>query len=217
MRELLRVTWTVTPLRPPVAWRHCSRCGETRRFRTSGKFRVNSQKKLIDVWLIYRCEVCEASWNLPILERATVREISHSDFAGFTQNDPALARRYAFDMARLRRHAARLEGSPEFIVSKTHASGCRSDPGAIEVTLSLSDPCESRLDMLLAREFGLSRGSIARLADRELLTVLPMARKGVRAMLADGQVIRLALERTDGKMAAALIRAALEAAFRASP
>jgi hypothetical protein len=71
--------------------------------------------------------------------------------------------------------------------------------------------------MLLAREFGLSRGSIARLADQELLTVLPIARKGVHAMLADGQVIRLALERTDSKMAGALIRAALEAVSRASP
>lgn len=217
MREFLRVTWTVTPLRPPVAWRRCSHCGETRRFRTSDKFRVNSQKKLVDVWLIYRCEVCEASWNLPILERVAVRDISHSVFAGFTQNAPLLARRYGFDLVRLRRHAARIESSSEFIVNKTHASGCTSDACAIEVMLAVSEPCDLRLDMFLAREFGLSRGSVARLADQEVLTVFPVARKGVRAMLADGQVIRLALERTDGKVAAALIRAALESVSQASP
>jgi len=212
MRELLRVTWAVTPLRPPVAWRHCSHCGKSRRFQTSEKFRVNAQKKCIDVWLIYRCEVCEASWNLPILERVAVGEISHSDLADFTQNDPALARRYAFDLTRLRRHAARLEAAPEYIVDKTHVSGSRLDAGMLEVTLKLRGPCESRLDWLLARKFELSRGSIARLAKREVLTVTPTTRKGVRAMLADGQLIRI-----DGEPAAKLMRAALEDVCPASP
>jgi hypothetical protein len=212
MRECLRVTWTVTPLRPPVAWRHCSHCSQTRRFRTSEKFRVNAQKKRIDVWLIYRCEICAASWNLPIIERAMVSATDPSALSGFMRNDEGLARRYAFDLEGVRRHGVRVEACSEFVVGKTYVVGCRRDPDAIEVTLHMRGHCEVRLDQLLAREFGLSRGSIARLADQDVLTVIPVSRKGVRTMLADGQVIRV-----DGEPAARLTGAALEGVSQVSP
>ena len=135
MRELLRVTWTVTPLRPPVAWRHCSHCGKIRRFQTSEKFRVNAQKKRIDVWLIYRCEICAASWNLPIIERAMVSGIDRSTFSEFMRNEEKLARRYAFDVERLRRHGARPEPCADYLVGKSYMSGDRREAQAIEITL----------------------------------------------------------------------------------
>jgi len=90
--------------------------------------------------------------------------------------------------------------------------GRRRDPDTIEITLVMCEPCGMRLDQLLAREFGLSRGSIARLAEQEVLIIIPASRNGVRAMLADGQVIRV-----DGEPVATLTRVALEGVSQASP
>jgi len=216
MRGILRVTWTVTPLWPPVARRHCSNCNRPQRFRTSGKFRVNAQKKRIDVWLLYRCEICEANWNLPIVERALVTAIDPAALCGFMQNEEGLARRHGFDLERLRRHGAQIEACQDFDVRKIHANGCRHDPEAIEVTLRANEPCELRLDQFLAGEFRVSRSCVARLADRGVLTIFPAARKGLRAALADGQVIRLRLEQVDSALALTLTRAAVEDVSRVS-
>jgi hypothetical protein len=68
LHETLRVTWQVTPLRPPLIRRHCSRCSIEMPFACSMKFRTNAQKKRIDVWLIYRCTACDEVWNLPIFD-----------------------------------------------------------------------------------------------------------------------------------------------------
>ena len=51
-----RVTWRVVPLHTPRVIRRCSRCDTTRNFACTEKFRVNAQKRLLDVWLIYPVE-----------------------------------------------------------------------------------------------------------------------------------------------------------------
>jgi hypothetical protein len=217
MRDILRVTWTVTPLRPPEPWRHCSHCNATRRFRSTGKFRANAQKQRIDVWLIYSCEICEESWNLPILERAAVGRIATSQLVGFTHNDPTLARRYAFDIARLKHYSPRIDACSDLAVAKVHVSGCACACDSIEMTLCLPEPNELRLDAFLARELGLSRSTIVQMAEANLLGVLPMSRKGMRAMMADGQVIIFELARIDDATRTALMRCVPEPAARASP
>ena len=49
-----------------------STCGDSRRFRSSGKVRLNANGRKLDAWLIYKCESCDRTWNLPLLERAVV-------------------------------------------------------------------------------------------------------------------------------------------------
>ncbi|MBL8894673.1 MAG: DUF1062 domain-containing protein [Rhizobiales bacterium] len=217
MRELLRVTWTVTPLRPPEPWRHCSHCNAARKFRSTDKFRANSQKKRIDIWLIYGCEVCEESWNLPVLERATVSAIEPAALEGFIRNDSALVRRHAFDVARLRRHTGRIESCCELAVAKAHVSGGTSLCDSIAITIRLTEPGELRLDAFLARELGLSRSAVARLSSARLLRIQPGTCKAMRGNLADGQTVTLNLEGVDAEMRKTLMRSALEPGSRASP
>ena len=78
-------------------------CSGTRRFRTSEKFRVNAQKKRIDVWLVYRLRILrgELEFADPRTRRDGERYRKLSTLSGFMQNDEALARRYAFDLERL--------------------------------------------------------------------------------------------------------------------
>lgn len=87
--------WEITAKNTPTLKRKCNHCNSGR-FYCSGKFRMNSQKKNLDVWLIYRCTECDSTFNLPILSRAKPARIKKDLFAKFSENDEATAWEYAF-------------------------------------------------------------------------------------------------------------------------
>ena len=67
--------WRVRPAHSPRVLRRCPGCDVTRPFASSGRFRVNGQKRRLDVWLIYKCVHCDATWNRTVLERVTPESI----------------------------------------------------------------------------------------------------------------------------------------------
>lgn len=93
MSPVLRVRWTIVPQTAPQPWRHCRRCGGTRRFRTGGKIRLNANGKLVDAWLIYRCAACDDTWNRPILERRPLRTIDPDVLGAELQVSQSVIRR----------------------------------------------------------------------------------------------------------------------------
>jgi len=208
LHQSLRVTWRVTPLQPPLVRRHCSRCSGDMPFACSMKFRTNAQKKRIDVWLIYRCRACDAVWNLPILERVGVGNIAADAFDAAARNDPALARRHAFDRTRLMRHGA-IEEQPDVSIRKSQEEGCALEAGAITIALALALPCGLRLDRLLTGGLGISRAQLGQLHDSGTLCMLPATRKALRSPIADGQTIAIDLASLDSTLAATLRRGAL--------
>ena len=154
----MTVDWTVIPLSAPVVLTNCGRCGAAREFLCSGKFRVNAQRKNLDVWLIYKCRACASTWNMTILSRVSPRDIGGTLYSGFLENSPELAMRYAFDTGLHRKNgvracyddmAYRVEGDVfPFDALKTE-----------DVTLRISAPfsVNLRLDKLLRERLGLSR------------------------------------------------------------
>ncbi len=208
MHETLRVTWRVTPLQPPLVRRHCSRCAGEMPFACSMKFRINAQKKRIDVWLIYRCIACADVWNLPIFERVGVGEIAPDAFDAIARNDPAFALRHAFDRTQLVRHGF-IEGSPDVSIYKSHDEGRALGVATLVITLALALPCGLRLDRLLTRGLGLTRTQLGRLHDAGLLRLAPSTRKALRNPAADGQTIAIDLASLDAALAETLRRGAL--------
>ena len=208
MHEILRVTWQVAPLRPPLVRRHCSRCSSEMPFACSMKFRTNAQKKRIDVWLIYRCSACDEVWNLPIFERVATGDIAPDAFDAIARNDPALALRHAFDHARLARHGVTLEPS-QVSIRKSRNEGCAVSAGAIAITLALALPCGMRMDRLLSGGLSVSRAQLSRLLDVGALCLSPVARKALRAPIADRQSIAIDLAALDAALAETLRRRAL--------
>jgi hypothetical protein len=103
------VTWRILPLRTPHIVRACPRCGGARSFASSDRFRVNASGRKLDVWLIYRCVVCDFTWNLTVVERATPETIGAAQLAAYHRDDADLAWSCAFDAALLRRAGARLD------------------------------------------------------------------------------------------------------------
>ena len=75
----------------------CGHCGKKMAFVNTGRFRVNANKNKLDVWLIYQCEKCRHTLNVPIYERAVVGSIPVALYEKFLGNDSALVARYGGD------------------------------------------------------------------------------------------------------------------------
>ncbi len=88
-------TWAVSPNNTPLLKKSCSLC-DSKQFYCSEKFRINAQKKNVDVWLIYRCVKCDSTYNLTIFSRTRPTAIDSILFNKFQNNDTELAWKYAF-------------------------------------------------------------------------------------------------------------------------
>lgn len=75
----------------------CGRCGRKQKFECSGKFRVNANGRRLDVWLIYWCEACGRTLNVPVFERASLEKLGPELYERLMDSDPELVREYAAD------------------------------------------------------------------------------------------------------------------------
>lgn len=100
--------WEIKIKNTPILKRKCNRCSSDR-FYCSGKFRMNSQKKNTDVWLIYRCMECDSTYNLTILSRTKSELIRKDLFLKFAENDEAIAWEYAFSAETARKNSVELD------------------------------------------------------------------------------------------------------------
>lgn len=162
-------------------------------FVSSRKFRVNANGRRIDAWLIYRCVRCDQTWNCPILERVPLTEIDPSHLRALSENGGRLAERHAFDVARLRRYADRIEESDNVAVAARLLGRCDGEPRLLVVSIAVPRPCRIRLDRLLAGGFGLSRAAVQRLHDAAVLIVSPPSRTALRQPVRDGQTVTVDL------------------------
>ncbi|CAN7259195.1 DUF1062 domain-containing protein [Mesorhizobium sp. LjRoot246] len=193
MSGLLRIHWAIAPKTPPRPLINCNRCGTVKAYCSSGKFRVNANGKRIDVWLIYRCVDCDNSWNFGIFERCNRRDIEPALLHALESNDPALARRHAFDIVALRNQVGRIEEFPDVAVHKQSFSDTSDDATMLELQLGLEMPISLRLDRLLAGELGISRSRLQALGEKRLLTVSRDGAKSLRKPAREGMTIGIDL------------------------
>lgn len=151
----------------PGVLRNCSHCGCRSHFVCSGKFRVNAQQKKLDVWLIYRCENCDRTWNMEIFSRVSPGSIPIKLYQGFLENDRALAFRYAFDAQIL----AKNEAAPCFDGLLYEIEGEEPDPRVFwkaPVTLRIEVPYRLplRLDKFLSEKLSVPRSRIREYCER---------------------------------------------------
>jgi hypothetical protein len=193
MSSILRIRWAIAPKTAPRPHINCNRCGAFKAYHCSGKFRVNANGKRIDAWLIYRCIDCDNSWNFGIFERCNRRDIEPELLAALESNDPALARRHAFDVVALRSRIGRVEEFPEAAVHKEVLGDRPENTTALELQLGLEMPTALRLDRLLAGELDISRSRLQAWEEKRLLVVGPDGAKALRKPARAGTAIRIAL------------------------
>jgi hypothetical protein len=107
--QVLAVRWRIAPAAVPRILLHCPRCERDRFFVSSGRFRVNAQKKRLDAWLIYGCGVCGRTWNLPVFERRHVRDVDASLLDRLHGNCEMLAAERGSDLVALGRYVRGVE------------------------------------------------------------------------------------------------------------
>lgn len=154
------ITWRVEAAAAPAAVRPCGKCGAEAAFESTGAFRVNAQKKRLDVWLIYRCATCKSVWNSAVVSRANPKAVDPGDLAGFQGNDARLALRCTLDAQLLKRNGARR--------GKVSLAVTGPDPKAGEacrVEIDGGGLAGMRLAEVLRAKLGVSRGGLERLVE----------------------------------------------------
>lgn len=101
----IEYTWVVKAQNTPLLKKKCNHC-DSGRFYCSDKFRLNAQKKNIDIWLIYRCVKCNSRYNMTLFSRIRTESVSKETFKRLSENDTDLAWEYAFSRETRRKNNA---------------------------------------------------------------------------------------------------------------
>lgn len=72
----------------------CSGCKRKQSFVNTGCFRVNANGNKLDVWLIYQCQKCRHTLNIPIFERISPAKLDKELYEKFLENNAELAEQY---------------------------------------------------------------------------------------------------------------------------
>ena len=154
------MVWRVVPAEAPAALRTCGKCGADAAFSSTGAFRVNAQKKRLDVWLIYRCSTCGAVWNCSVASRARPGSIGSEELDRFLGNDARLALRCSLDAGLLKRNGAR-RGPISFVVE----GPVPDDSEDCQVEIDGGELAGMRLAEVLRKKLGVSRSELEHLAE----------------------------------------------------
>ncbi|WP_327003443.1 DUF1062 domain-containing protein [Dactylosporangium sp. NBC_01737] len=152
--------WIVVPTCLPLIRRRCHACG-SERFRASGKFRVNANHKLIDVWLLVLCSGCGDTAKLTVLERVTVRSIRPELLDRLHGNDPGLTAELLQDPLVLRRNRIALDWQNAWRLDTGGSD--RLDREVIDVSVRFAARIPVRPVRLIAEGCGLARAEAERL------------------------------------------------------
>ncbi|MEL7602018.1 MAG: DUF1062 domain-containing protein [Bacillota bacterium] len=164
--------WDVRILGTPAVNRKCGKCG-CGRFVSSGRFRVNANGSRIDVWLIFKCEHCNATWNMEILSRVKADSISRELYSRFLDNDEALALQYALDGEALCRSGAAADADALTL----EIYGELPAGGDAQVIIKPVVALPVSVVRVIAQRLGISLSAVRRIEDAGLLEYTGSIRK----------------------------------------
>ena len=167
------ITWEVKVKNTPLLIKKCSHC-DSDRFYCSDKFRMNAQKKNIDVWLIYRCVKCDNTCNLTLLSRSKPDLINKTLFHSFSMNDKDTAWKYAFSTEMERKNNLRLDyGSVEYeVIPNTSLEDLLNlSNEVIKIHIKYEFEFDLKLSSLIRRCFSLSANQVKRMFENGIITI----------------------------------------------
>ena len=167
------ITWEVKVKNTPLLIKKCSHC-DSDRFYCSDKFRMNAQKKNIDVWLIYRCVKCDNTCNLTLLSRSKPDLIDKTLFHSFSMNDKDTAWKYAFSTEMERKNNLRLDyGIVEYeVIPNTSLEDLLNlSNEVIKIHIKCGFEFDLKLSSLIRRRFSLSANQVKRMFEDGIITI----------------------------------------------
>ena len=166
--------WEVKPGNTPHLKRKCNHCNSDR-FYCSEKFRMNAQKKNIDVWLIYRCIKCDNTYNMTIFSRSKPELINKDLFNKFSENNTEIAWKYAFSRETSRKNNVELDfGSVEYdiLCDNISVEDILNFESEI-VTFKIKYPFDFslKLSSVIRKCLKLSANKLSKLIEAEVITI----------------------------------------------
>ncbi|EEQ3417181.1 TPA: DUF1062 domain-containing protein [Klebsiella pneumoniae] len=189
----MKVTWTVTPVGYQRIAKRCPSCKIKRDFTPSGAFRVNSQKKVLDVWSIYKCTHCDYTWNISLFSRLHVSKIDRELHHRLMTNDAATVHHYASDIAMLKRNNAELSGRPDFTVQERWQLSISAHQ-RVRVSVRISRSFQVTLLSILKQQLMLSTGEIKRHVESGKIRGITMEMLKSRKLKAEEYEFQLSAE-----------------------
>ena len=155
-----KAQWVIRELGLPAIVKACVSCRFTRHHAT-GKFRVNANGKVIDVWMLIRCEQCGRTAKIPVHERVYVQALERDRLLMLEGNDRSMVRDLAMDRSLAAQAAYRFDwtGTWKLEAGMPSERG-REDQGPLEVIVRFRLPAPIRVEKLLMTGFGLSRSVV---------------------------------------------------------
>ncbi|MFC0506087.1 DUF1062 domain-containing protein [Micromonospora costi] len=152
--------WVVRRTRLPLLSLRCVDCRSESATTGEGRFRVNANGKLLDVWLLVRCVSCDRTSKLTVHERKPVGSFDPAELDGYRDNDPELVASRLLDPLIARRNHFTLDWTGAWRLDIPSAWRDEAWPVLVEVVLA--DPVPVRPDRLIAHGLGLSRNEVVR-------------------------------------------------------
>ncbi|RKN37789.1 DUF1062 domain-containing protein [Streptomyces hoynatensis] len=152
--------WVVRRTRLPLLSLRCVDCPSGSATTGEGRFRVNANGKLLDVWLLVRCTSCDRTSKLTVHERVPVRSLDPAELDGYHANDAALVASRLLDPLLAHRNRFALDWSGAWRLDAPPAPPERAWPFRVEVRFE--DPVPVRPERLIAHGLGLSRNEVLR-------------------------------------------------------
>ena len=152
--------WVVVPTCLPLVRRRCHACA-SERFRASGKFRVNANRKLIDAWLLALCTACEDTAKLTVLDRMNVRSVRPELLDRMHANAPDLAAELLQDPVLQRRNRIALDWDDAWRLDTGGSD--HLDREVIDVSVRFAARIPVRPVRLIAEGCDLPRAEVERL------------------------------------------------------
>lgn len=198
MQTVKHYIWQIMPAGTPLFKKKCSKCKSVNYFYCSDKFRMNSQKRSLDVWLIYRCEKCDNTHNVTILSRTKPELIDRELYGKFSMNDEETAWKYAFDAETMRRNNIETDHSRiEYEITGqdiTLENIISMSEDQIRITIKTGFNLEMKLTSLIRKCFGISLNTLDDLLSSGALSFSPSI-PAKKARLKDGMEIIISRER----------------------
>ncbi|MFC7546574.1 DUF1062 domain-containing protein [Plantactinospora sp. GCM10030261] len=152
--------WVVRRTRLPLLSLRCVDCRSTSATTGAGRFRVNANGKLLDVWLLVRCVSCDRTIKITVYERTPVRSFDPAELRGYRVNDPELVAATLLDPLLARRNRFALDWAGAWRLDIPSAWVDEGWP--VQVDVVFEDPVPIRPDWLIAHGLGISRSEVLR-------------------------------------------------------
>ncbi len=164
-----KILWEVQYLSLPLVSKHCKKCRKKSAFSCSEKFRVNAQRRALDIWLIYNCMDCDTSWNARVYSHVSPQALNPADLEGFQKNSPRLVERYAADIDFLYRNGVdEVEVPPYSIIGEAFLPSEN-----VELEIKSRFPFPLKVSALVREKLHLSQTAYLRLVESGTLKSIP--------------------------------------------